>query len=159
MSITSCLSLHFFICKMGLLIAPTSQDWYEELNEAMPGQLPAQCLACSRCSLNLSCSGPFQALSTSQGLDSGRSGSITPPADSQRLAESPSTGTLCLPGQSRGGTEGAGVASEKGVRRCASSRVWVCTLNHVNSDLLRVLLPTEISSVTAQAAEPRVSAP
>lgn len=160
MNITSCLSLHFFICKMGLLIAPTSQDWYEELNEAMPGQLPAQCLACSRCSLNLSCGGPFQALSTSQGLDSGRSGSTTPPADSQRLAESPSTGTLCLPGLSQGGIEGAGVASEKGVGLCASSRVWVWTLNHVeNSDLLRVLLPTEISSVTAQAAEPRVSAP
>lgn len=51
------------------------------------------------------------------------------------------------------------MASEKGVGLCASSRVWVCTLNHVNSDLLRVLLPTEISSVTAQAAEPRVSAP
>lgn len=34
------------------------------------------------------------------------------------------------------------------------------TLNHAeHSDLLRVLLPTEIPSVTAQAAEPRVSAP
>lgn len=122
----------------------------------MPGQLTAQCLARSRCSLNLSCRGPFQALSTSpsQGLDSGRSGSTTPPADSQRLAESPSTGTLCLPGQSRGDTEGAGVGL------CANSRVWVWTLIHVeNSDLLRVLLPTEISSVTAQAAEPRVSVP
>lgn len=109
----SCLSLHFFICKMGLLIAPTSQDRYEESNEAMPGQLPAQCLACSRCSLNLSYGGPFQALSTPQGLGSGRSCSTTPSADSQRLAESPSTGALCLPGQ-MGSLEGAGVASRKG---------------------------------------------
>lgn len=66
MMLLQSLSLHFFICKMGLLIAPTSQDWYEELNETMPGQLPAQCLARSRCSLNLSCDGPFQALSTPQ---------------------------------------------------------------------------------------------
>lgn len=97
--VTSSLSLHFFICKMGLLIAPTSQDWCEELNEPMPGQLPAQCLARSRCSLNLSCDGPFQALSTPRGLGSGRSCSTAPPADSQRLAEPPGTGALSLPGQ------------------------------------------------------------
>lgn len=72
------LSLHFFICQMGLLIAPTSQDWYEELKEAMPGQLPAHYPVCSRCSLNLSCNGPFQALSTPQGLGSGRSCSTAP---------------------------------------------------------------------------------
>lgn len=93
------LSLHFLICKMGLLIAPTSQDRYEELNERMPGQLPAQCLARSRCSLNLSCGGPFQALSTPRGLGSGRSCSTAPPADSQRLAEPPGTGALSLSGQ------------------------------------------------------------
>ncbi|XP_073759684.1 uncharacterized protein [Callorhinus ursinus] len=87
-----------------------AQDLYEELNETMPGQLPAQCLARSRCSLNLSCDGPFQALSTPRGLGSGRSCSTAPPADSQHLAEPPGTGALSLP---------------------------------------------EISSVTAQAAEPR----
>ncbi|XP_012887707.1 PREDICTED: uncharacterized protein LOC105997728 [Dipodomys ordii] len=91
--------------------AQPAQDWYEEINEAMPGQLPTQCLARSRCSLNLSCDGPFQALSTLQGLGSGRSCSATSPADSQRLAEPPGTGALSLP---------------------------------------------EISSVTAQAAEPRL---
>lgn len=108
--VTSSLSLHFFICKMGLLIAPTSQDWYEELNEAMPGQLPAQCLARSRCSLNLSCDGPFQALSTPRGLGSGRSCSATSPADSQQLAEPPGTGALSLPGQPGGHTGVGGVA-------------------------------------------------
>lgn len=97
--ITSSLSLHFFVCKTGLSIAPTSQDWREELNETMPGQLSAQCLACSRCSLNLSCDGPFQALSIPRGLGSGRSCSTAPPADSQQLAEPPSTGALSLPGQ------------------------------------------------------------
>ena len=99
MNVTSSLSLHFLICKMGLLIAPTSQDSYEELNETMLGQLPAQCLAPSRCSLNLSCDGPFQALSTPRGLGSGQSCFTTPPADSQRLAEPPGTGALSLPGQ------------------------------------------------------------
>lgn len=155
--ISSCLSLHFFICKMGLLIAPTSQDWYEESDEAMPGQLPAQCLARSGCSLNLSYGGPFQALSTPHGLGSGRSCSTVPPADSHRLAESPSTGALCLPGQAGGRPEGDGVASGKG-RGC----VWVAgvkcepeSCGEFSSN--PVLLPTEISSVTAQAAEPRVS--
>lgn len=98
-AVPSSLSLHFFICKMGLLIAPTSQDLYEELSETMPGQLPAQRLARSRCSLNLSCDGPFQALSTPRGLGSGRSCSTAPPADSQQRAEPPGTGALSLPGQ------------------------------------------------------------
>lgn len=112
MMLLQSLSLHFFICKMGLLIAPTSQDWYEELNETMPGQLPAQCLARSRCSLNLSCDGPFQALSTPRGLGSGRSCSTAPPADSQRLAEPPGTGAVSFQGQpgvcARGSIKGAG---------------------------------------------------
>ncbi|KAK1340314.1 hypothetical protein QTO34_018882 [Cnephaeus nilssonii] len=74
-------------------------DWCEELNETMPGQLPAQGLARSRCSLNLSCDGPFQALPTPRGLGSGRSCSAAPPADSQQLAEPPGTGALSVSGQ------------------------------------------------------------
>ena len=156
--VTSSLSLHFFICKMGLLIAPTSQDLYEELNETMPGQLPAQRLARSRCSLNLSCGGPFQALSTPRGLGSGRSCSPAPPADSQQPAEPPGTGALSLPGQpgvcTGGSTEGAG----GGVRRRPGQQAAVGLWPPDHSDpLLPVLLSTEISSVTAQAAEPRVS--
>lgn len=156
--VTSSLSLHFFICKMGLLIAPTSQDWYEELNETMPGQLPAQCLARSRCSLNLSCDGPFQALSTPRGLGSGRSCSTATPADSQQPAEPPGTGALSLPGQlgvcARGSMEGAGRGTWRRPGRWAVVGLWPPD----HSDLLfPVLLPTEISSVTAQAAEPRVS--
>lgn len=158
--VTLSLSLHFFICKMGLLIAPTSQDWYEELNETMPGQLPAQYLARSRCSLNLSCDGPFQALSTPRGLGSGRSCSTAPPADSQRLAEPPGTGALSLPGQpgvcAGWSAEGAGGGTWRRPGQWAGVELW--PLDHLgNSNLFPVLLPTEISSVTAQAAEPRVS--
>lgn len=146
---------------MGLLIAPTSQDWYEELNETMPEQLPAQCLACSRCSLNLSCDGPFQALSTPRGLGSGRSCSTALPADSQQLAEPPGTGALSLPGQPGVCTGGSVEGTVGGMwktpgwwARWAVNRLWPPD----HSDLLLpVLLPTEISSVTAQAAEPRVS--
>lgn len=165
MMLLQSLSLHFFICKMGLLIAPTSQDWYEELNETMPGHLPAQCLARSRGSLNLSCDGPFQALSTPRGLGSGRSCSTAPPADSQQLAEPPGTGALSLPGQpgacARGSIEGAGGGMWRrpsqwagGQVRWAVVRFWPPNCSNL---LLSILLPTEISSVTAQAAEPRVS--
>lgn len=126
--VASSLSLHVFICKMGLLIAPASQDWYEELNETMPGQLPAQCLACSRCSLNLSCDGPFQALSTPGAWAQAEVAPRHPPADSQRLAEPPGTGALSLPGQlgvcTGGSTEGAGGGMWRGPGRWAVVGLW-----------------------------------